>query len=66
MTIKLRFTNHKNHRDILKEYYYHNKYILTEQMKDTLLDAIECMEYVIEKEQEEEEFNNESEINNWR
>ena len=54
MTIKLRFTNHKNHRDILKEYYYHNKYILTEQMKDTLLDAIECVEYIIEKEQEEE------------
>lgn len=63
MTIKLRFTNHKNHRDILKEYYYHNKYILTEQMKDTLLDAIECMEYVIEKGQEKE-FNNESKINN--
>lgn len=35
----------------------------TKQMKDTLLDAIECMEYVIEKGQEKE-FNNESKINN--
>lgn len=59
MTTKLSFNNHKHHRDMIKEFYYHNKYILTEQMKDTLLDAIECMNYVIEREQEEE-FNNES------
>lgn len=59
MTTKLRFNNHKHHRDMIKEFYSYNKYILTEQMKDTLLDAIECMDYVIEREQEEE-FNNES------
>lgn len=44
---KLQYEKHNNHLDILKEFYYYNKYILTEQMKDTLLDAINCMEYVI-------------------
>lgn len=43
----LYWQKHDSHLDILKEFYYHNKYILTEQMKDTLLDAINCMEYVI-------------------
>lgn len=42
----MRYKNHSNHIDILKEFYYANKYILTEQMKDTLIDAIECMEYI--------------------
>ena len=42
----MRFKDHSNHIDILKGFYYANKYILTEQMKDTILDAIECMEHV--------------------
>lgn len=37
----------KNHLDILKEFYHFNKYYLEEPMKDTLLNAIDCMKYVI-------------------
>lgn len=49
---KLSWKNHKNHYEILKEFYALNKYLISEQFKDTLLDAIECMEYTISKEQE--------------
>lgn len=38
------------HKDILKEFYHFNKYYLEEQMKDSLLDAIECMERVLNEE----------------
>ena len=46
---KLSWEKHDSHRDILKEFYWLNKYLITEQFKDTLLDAIECMNYVIEQ-----------------
>ena len=46
---KLSWKKHDSHRDILKEFYGLNKYLITEQFKDTLLDAIECMKYVIEQ-----------------
>ena len=46
---KLSWEKHDSHRDILKEFYGLNKYLVTEQFKDTLLDAIECMNYVIEQ-----------------
>ena len=46
---KLSWKMHDSHRDILKEFYWLNKYLITEQFKDTLLDAIECMNYVIEQ-----------------
>ena len=46
---KLSWEKHDSHRDILKEFYGLNKYLITEQFKDTLLDAIECMNYVIEQ-----------------
>lgn len=49
---KLSWKNHKNHYEILKEFYSLNKYLISEQLKDTLLDAIECMEYTISKEKE--------------
>ena len=45
----LSWEKHESHRDILKEFYGLNKYLITEQFKDTLLDAIECMNYVIEQ-----------------
>lgn len=45
---KLRWKSHVNHSNLLAEFYYYNKYILTEQMKDALLDAVECMDYVEE------------------
>ena len=37
---------HENHANILTEFYESNKYYFTEQMKDSLLDAIECLRYV--------------------
>lgn len=46
----LRWKNHEGHRDTLKEFYHLNKYYMTEQLKDTLLDALECMNYVINEE----------------
>ena len=46
---KLSWKKHDSHRDILKEFYGLNKYLITEQFKDTLLDPIECMNYVIEQ-----------------
>lgn len=45
----LRFKSHKSHRDILLEFYGLNKYLITEQLKDALLDAVECMDYVIQQ-----------------
>lgn len=44
--MKLSWGTHENHADILMEFYSHNKYYFTEQMKDSLLDAIECLRYV--------------------
>ena len=52
---KLSYDNHENHCELLKEFYYLNKYLITEQLKDTFLDAIECMEYVITEENEHKE-----------
>ena len=43
---KLRWQDHESHIELLKEFYYYNKYIWTEQLKDTILDAIDCLEYV--------------------
>lgn len=51
--IKLSWENHEGHRDTLKEFYHLNKYYMTKQLKDTLLDAIECMNYVINEETDE-------------
>lgn len=42
----LRWKSHDSHIDILKEFYYFNKYYMTEQLKDSILDAIECLEYI--------------------
>lgn len=44
---KLHWNSHRGHWELLKEFYYANKYIITEQLKDTLLDAIDCMEYTM-------------------
>jgi hypothetical protein len=41
----LRWNDHSNHRDLLAEFYQFNKYYLTEQMKDTISDAIECLDF---------------------
>lgn len=41
---------HRNHLMLLKEFYSLNKYFMTEQTKDTFLDAIDCMERVIKDE----------------
>lgn len=46
---------HKGHLELLKEFYALNKYLITEQLKDALLDAIECMEYTMAEEGEREE-----------
>ena len=43
---------HKGHYEQLKEFYALNKYLITEQFKDALLDAIECMEYTMTEEGE--------------
>lgn len=43
---ELRWKTHSHHINMLREFYYYNKYILTEQMKDSLLDAINCLEYI--------------------
>lgn len=47
MRPRLKFKNHQNHLDIICEIYNLNKYYLTEQAKDSLIDAIDCMKYVI-------------------
>lgn len=39
----LRFKNHESHKDTIAELYHLNKYYLTEQAKDALIDAQECM-----------------------
>ena len=44
---KLSWDKHKNHKELLAEFYHYNKFLISEQLKDALLDAIECMEYVI-------------------
>ena len=41
----LRWNEHSGHRELLAEFYYFNKYYLTEQMKDAILDAIECLDF---------------------
>lgn len=41
----LRWNDHSNHRDLLAEFYHFNKYYLTEQMKDAISDAIECLDF---------------------
>lgn len=46
--MKPSWSAHENHANILAEFYSYNKYYFTEQMKDSLLDAIECMRYVDE------------------
>lgn len=38
----------KSHAELLSEFYYYNKYYLTEQMKDCILDAIECLNAIHE------------------
>lgn len=45
---KLRWENHKYHIELLREYYALNKYCWTEQLKDAILDAIDCLIYVDE------------------
>ena len=52
MSKHLRWDNHKDHWELLKEFYYLNKYLITEQLKDALLDAMECMEYTMIEEGE--------------
>lgn len=44
--MKPSWSKHENHANILAEFYSSNKYYFTEQMKDSLLDAIECLRYV--------------------
>lgn len=46
--MKPRWSAHENHANILAEFYESNKYYFTEQMKDSLLDAIECLRHVDE------------------
>ena len=53
MSKHLSWNSHKNHYEILKEFYTLNKYLISEQLKDTLLDAIECMEYTMTAEGED-------------
>lgn len=53
MSEHLSWNSHKNHYEILKEFYTLNKYLISEQLKDTLLDAIECMEYTMTAEGED-------------
>lgn len=53
MSKHLRWESHKGHWELLKEFYALNKYLITEQLKDTLLDAIECMEYTMTAEGED-------------
>ena len=47
MNKNLRWDSHKDHWETVKEFYYLNKYLITEQLKDALLDAIDCMEYTM-------------------
>ena len=57
---KLRWKDHESHIELLKEFYYYNKYIWTEQLKDTILDAIDCLEYVQKEKKLIEKSANES------
>lgn len=41
----LRYNEHSDHRDLLAEFYHFNKYYLTEQMKDAIIDALECLDF---------------------
>lgn len=52
-SLKLSWNTHKNHYELIKEFYALNKYLISEQLKDALLDAIECMEYTMTAEGEE-------------
>ena len=52
---KLKFENHENHKDIIKEFYALNKYLITEQFKDSLLDAVDCMEEIIRQQDTQDE-----------
>lgn len=47
MSKHLSWESHKGHWELLKEFYALNKYLITEQLKDALLDAMECMEYTM-------------------
>lgn len=46
---------HEIHADILHEYLILTKYYNTEQLNDALRDAIECLNYVSNKEGDTEE-----------
>ena len=63
MSKHLRWESHKNHYEQLKEFYALNKYLITEQFKDALLDAIECMEYTMAEETEKHGYWKEEEKN---
>lgn len=41
----LRWNEHSSHRELLAEFYHFNKYYLTEQMKDAIIDALECLDF---------------------
>ena len=47
MNKKLRWDEHNTHYYILKEFYAGNKYNIEEPLKDALLDAIDCFEYIM-------------------
>ncbi len=46
---KLKYNSHELHLDWLKEFYQNNKEYMSETMMDVFLDAIDCMEYVIDE-----------------
>lgn len=63
MSKNLRWNSHKGHWELLKEFYYFNKYLITEQLKDALLDVIDCMEYTMTEEGEKYHMLKDGDIN---
>lgn len=61
---KLKWDSHYFQLNWLKDFYNNNKKNITETMQDVLVDAIDCMEYVIAETETKAEIKKEKEIEN--
>jgi len=52
----IRWENQECHLDRLREFYYNNKNHLEENLKRSFLDAIDCMNFVIEQKKKDEQI----------
>ena len=52
---KISLENQEYHLDRVREFYYNNKHNFTEILRQSLLDAIICMNFVIEQKKKKEQ-----------